>query len=813
MYKLSNYNLWLREILMQLKIHLIPLSLILIIVYRNAIPEGYVVAGGDFLQWFNFSRQLSDSFSIWANESIGYPHLSYSYGLFYAFINLFVETFALQLSSQSTLYYLLFLLGSYFSFYLSLSCTNGLLGNLTTRWKTVLSVGYALNIFTFYNFFGLWGFSPFFFLYVLIPLIFGYTFKYFSNGDANLRTLGLIGVIFFLVNIPNGNFAFFVSLNLVLIVFIAYTRVIFHPPKKFVNKLFLYYFVVATTTAWSVIPQLIELLGKGNAIAEGETAISLADWVLGQAAKFPDPFLIVNNHQVFLNYPFLLLSSCALLMAAVVSLILLSNSKHQNSIKKYAFALFSLYLFVIFLLNKGSGIVPADVTVALFANTIMGSIRSFHKTIVFLPFLLYFIVYIGLANSVKHTYIIKLLVFLAVLIPVIYFIRGGILTNYSFHYAAGEADYKTSPYSPLIKIPANYVDVANTLNQDKSTHRILSAPYFLADEIYGWRSMPKLKYTGTANPIWSLIDAPLIDMNNTSLFKMWNFGKDWSLEKADGSSWLLQLTGLINVKYIMLHKDIEKKYKLAAIKKFSVLEQNGLVKMVAENRDLVIYKVNDKYFFPRVYAAGNPVILNKSISEIKEKNITGSRPIDSIVVLANVPATNIAVLNKLSLPRDLSIEFKRITSTKYRVVLHKATGEFILVLSEAFNARWNIYSSTIDNVKSVPVTGDIYSARSQENTKLTGQYFKDILDARNMDSSTSHIAVNGNANGWIFNVDKVCGASNQCVKNPDGSYEIEVELQYSTQNILEWCLVLSTLFLGVCFYMFIFSPKGGKTVI
>jgi hypothetical protein len=678
-----------------------------------------------------------------------------------------------------------------------------LLGNLTTRWKTVLSVGYALNIFTFYNFFGLWGFSPFFFLYVLIPLIFGFTFKYFSNGDANLRTLGLIGVIFFLVNIPNGNFPFFVSLNLVLIVFIIFTRLIFQPATKFVNKLFLYYLVVATTTAWSVIPQLIELLGKGNAISEGETPISLADWVLGQATKFPDPFLIVNSHQVFLNYPFLLLSSVALLFAAVISLIFLSNLKPQNGIKKYAFALFAIYLLVIFLLNKGSGIIPADVTVALFANIIMGSIRSFHKTIVFLPFLLYFIVYIGLANSTKHTYIIKLLVFLAVLIPVIYFVRGGILTNYSFKYPAGEADYKTSPFSPLIKIPANYVDAANTLNQDKSTHRILSAPYFLAEEIYLWRRLPKLKYMGTSDPIWPLFDAPLVLMNDISLFGMWNFGKDWSLEEVDDSTWLLHLAGLINVKYILLHTDIEKKYKFAAINKFSVLKKNGLVKLVTKNRDFSIYEITDKYFFPRVYAAGNPAILNKSISEIKENNITNSRPVDSIVVLANVPATNIAVLNKLSLPRDLSIEFKRVHSAKYRVKLHNAKGEFILVLSEAFNARWNIYSSSIDNVKSVPVSGDIYSARSQKNTKLTDQYFKDILDAKNIGPYTSHIAVNGNVNGWIFNVNKVCGASNQCIKNPDGSYEIEITLKYWTQTILQWSLILSMVSLGVCFMLVI----------
>jgi hypothetical protein len=787
------------------KKHLIPLLLMLVIAYRNSIPEGYVVAGGDFLQWFSISRHLLDSFSIWSNEGKGYAQLSYAYFLFYAFLNLFVDIFNLKQMGQSALYYLLFLMGSYLSFYTSLNSYDELLKNLNNNWRRVISIGYSLNIFTFYNFYGLWGFSPFFFLYILFPLILAYTYSYVIKEDASQITLAKIGIIFFLVNIANGNFAFFVSLNIILFLFILILKIIYQPKYKPFKKLFLLYFIILTTTSWSVIPQLIELIGKDNSIASGETVISLSEWVLGQAVKFPDPFLIVNNKQVFLiNYPLLLCSSFILLIATIYSLVSIPNLKNN---KKFAFALFAIYLLVIFMLNKGVGFLPIDLTLNLFANVILGSIRSFHKTIIFLPFFLYFIVSIGVSNAVKNVYLIKSLILLSIFIPIMFFIRGGILSNFSFQYPAGEEDYKTSIYSPLIKIPSSYKNTAIDLNKDKSIHRILSAPYYLDDEKYGWMRLPEMKYKGSGDPIWPLFNSPFVLMNDILLFKFWNFGNDWSLEENDRSAWLPIIAGLINVKYILVHNDIDSNYKFNINNKFLFLENNNFIKKISNNKNFSIYKIEDKYFFPRVYVSGSPLIFNHSISEIKN-NFSGSFEIDSIVVIDDLPIPTMNLFKNLLFSKDLKIDFNKVSSSQYRVKIDKADGEFILILSEAFNNGWGIYTSPVKNFKFMSFFLNINNnGHSKENLNSISSLISDIVISMNAAPNIHHFNINGNSNGWFINVNNFCLSSNNCIKNLDGTYTFEVVIMYWTEIIFKFCFYISVASLFVCLLILFFNSK------
>lgn len=581
-------------------IHIIPFLLVFAVAIRNTIPDGYIVAGGDFIQWFNFPRQLLSYSYIWANESLGYPHNSYPYMLYYQFFAPLVELFGAQGSGQSILYYVVFLFGSYTSFYLSISCNEKQFRNISKTWRVALSIGYAFNIFTFYNFIGLWGFSPFLFLYVLLPLIFGLTLRYFSDSNLNTRDLALIGLVFFLTNIPNGNFPFVVSLHLVLLIFVSSTIYAFDLHTNRIKRLALYYLVIAAVTCWSVIPQLFVLLNKGNRTASRNTAISLSEWVLGQAAKFPDPFLIVNDHQFFLQFPLLLLSSIALFITAILSLLFLSNLRSRKNIKKFAWLMFFLYLVTIFLLNKGKGFSPDFVIIALFANIIMGALRSFHKTIIFIPFLLYFIVLIGMANNEKYLKYLKFFATIAITIPLVYFLRGGILVNYSYNYSPGQ-NYKTSAFAPIIKIPVEYASVGSLLNKDRSTHRILSAPYYLADEKFGWAFIPKWKYMGTSDPVWQMFDAPMVQMNDLSLFNEWNYGKVWDQDSRLNFAWIVRLAGLINVKYILFHADIDRNFSINAEKKFDYLEKMGLLTLEIVNEQCKIYKINEKFYYPRIY--------------------------------------------------------------------------------------------------------------------------------------------------------------------------------------------------------------------
>jgi len=52
---------------------------------------------------------------------------------------------------------------------------------------------------TFYNFYYTWGYTPFLFLYPLIPIIFGATFKFFNNSNqkGKFYLLSILGIFFF----------------------------------------------------------------------------------------------------------------------------------------------------------------------------------------------------------------------------------------------------------------------------------------------------------------------------------------------------------------------------------------------------------------------------------------------------------------------------------------------------------------------------------------------------------------------------------------------------------------------------------------
>ena len=55
------------------------------------------------------------------------------------------------------------------------------------------------------------------------------------SNYIDLKEIGLIGIIFFLNNISNGNFPFFISLNLLLFLFIIFVIGIYQFPKRNFN--------------------------------------------------------------------------------------------------------------------------------------------------------------------------------------------------------------------------------------------------------------------------------------------------------------------------------------------------------------------------------------------------------------------------------------------------------------------------------------------------------------------------------------------------------------------------------------------------
>ncbi|MFA4999775.1 MAG: hypothetical protein WC545_00215 [Patescibacteria group bacterium] len=189
------------------------------------------------------------------------------------------------------------------------------------------------------------------------------------------------------------------------------------------------------------------------------------------------------------------------------------------------------------------------------------------------------------------------------------------------------------------------------------------------------------------------------------------------------------------------------------------------------------------------------------------------------------------------------LEFKKINPTKYRVVVHGATEDFPLVFSESFHEGWKSYladykKKDIDfnetdykildgndedqadanelkefinqgyistlgdfeekNIKHIkwennkevldynePYKIDFVSKNFQDtiqNDNLTSGRFYETWFKKPINNNENHLMVNGYANSWFINPEEICADNIKCVKNPDGSYDFELVIEFWPQR-------------------------------
>lgn len=184
----------------------------------NIFPKGYTFPGGNVVQFFSFPKILKDFSYTWSNLlGEGFSLQYFSYNLYYVPFYLLSSVFHLSPSAQSFLYYYIFLMISFWSFYAGLDFYGKEGDKVDKKYKVIFSLIYTFNAYTFYNFYYTWGYSPLLFLYLLLPVIFGATYRFFCDSNIkDYRSLFILGVFFFLSNVANGNMPFFIALNIFL---------------------------------------------------------------------------------------------------------------------------------------------------------------------------------------------------------------------------------------------------------------------------------------------------------------------------------------------------------------------------------------------------------------------------------------------------------------------------------------------------------------------------------------------------------------------------------------------------------------------
>lgn len=844
------------------KVPALPFLIVLFIIsVLNKFPEGYIYSYSDFFQVVNFEGTLkwfSNTFVDW-----GEGYVNFLYVPVYFVVLGFIQDFVGP-QYMSVAYCFIFLAGSFISFYIA-TLFYGI--DKKTNRNTILcfSLLYAVNSYTAIRF----ALPSIYFLpYIFIPVLFATVHAYFMKSEVLNRNLLWCAVVMLASTACWAGPPFFIAYSILTFVYIALVFIFYRKYSLFIfiRKAILYYFVFVSSFVMYLLTWPALLFGNTSDSQSGNSQSSMLEWLYSQSLTMLDVFSfrtrligLVNINEI--NFAFFLMFTFSLFLIFLCSFLVLK----KNSNKKILIIFCVMILTTIFFLNKGKGLPWEAFTHSLFdSNLILRSLRSFDKTLIFLPFMLLmpYCLYSANANHRVLPWILLASTFI-LSYPLIY---GDMYKKY---YGVDQgADYLTSKYAPLVKIPQEYFDIISKTNRAKSDFKVLSVPWSLDNpDLLGWIISPKWKNIG-ANPVIQYFKQPFVQMNVPSVFRGWNYGAVWNGQGNKESLWLMSLSGILNTKYLIFQKDVQNKFVSQVVSKINFYKGKGLIKLLASYPNLDFFEIADTSFLPHFYVPDKIYIVKKpsSIPFALENALEHDNP--AILESYNRYPTDM-VLNH----SGVAIEYKKINSTKYRVKFHGITKSFPLVFSETFYPFWRIYPKRYVETKSRDIEAykifehnEAYQATKEEleiylekdwvselgdrgtktrketlwasfdspqtyeekyvidfiskkvkgtiqNDNISDGHFYDTWSLDTIDEKFHRIA-NGYANYWQIDIEYLKKTFPGTLReNPDGSYDLEVIVEFWPQKVLNISRVFTIAFTALICLLLIktYVFKKGET--
>lgn len=244
---------------------------------------------------------------------------------------------------------------------------------------------------------------------------------------------------------------------------------------------------------------------------------------------------------------------------------------------------------------------------------------------------------------------------------------------------------------------------------------------------------------------------------------------------------------------------------------------------------LDLYELPTSHFIPHIYipakTMSTSVVPTAYLNDQEKTELSGYFQLTgNPEILLTIPKT---------ITKKPIVEYKKITPSKYRVRLHKAIGIVPVIFKENFHPLWNMYLKQYpsikytDNFMAVESNHDDYRATESEirnyqdngnisvvGDKYISKNFHGTIQNDNLDTGfifeslflkkagVEHLKVNGYFNSWLINSGHLCSRSSKCVKNPDGSYEIELVIEFAPQQTSDISIGVSLLtLLGYMAYL------------
>jgi len=275
-----------------------------------------------------------------------------------------------------------------------------------------------------------------------------------------------------------------------------------------------------------------------------------------------------------------------------------------------------------------------------------------------------------------------------------------------------------------------------------------------------------------------------------------------------------------------------------------------------ETKFLRIGKVPRDSFLPHFYTTKNNVISWESVDRVADIVPDSDPQMRSAVFFGEQNIGKDRVLNSLSAETGISpiLEFKKINPTKYRIRIHGANGRFPMVFSENYHDGWKAYVvpglkhvvkyAEYENYKILDGNMDDQASNSEmagyvskgwvtslgdgkekhlkhrkwvdnrPEPDYTENYIIDFISknyqgtiqndnlpngklwetwfSKPIDDNAQHLKVNGYANSWFINADRLCAANlSSCLKNKDGTYDMELIVEFWPQRFFYIGILIS----------------------
>ncbi len=643
------------------------------------------------------------------------------------------------------------------------------------------------------------------FIYAFSPWFIFFIFKTLIQKEIKIQDLLGISLVFFFcsLDLPNPKYVFHIhTIALLILIGGIYFKIIdltFFKRNwiKFLTYILLMSYIVFPTIYFTTqyTPEKYGVQVKAGYESSGE--------MMNKGTDTIDRVLKLHHDKIFLNtkdsatYKSNILVSIAgfaYIFIIILSLILIKFNKKDS--RKYYFILLGLLLIYIFFSTGPNAPLGFIYEYGVTNYHLLAFLRTTGGAVFYLSLIYALLFFIIVANSQKHK-IKYTVIFLCI----------NSITSYPFFNGEVYKNFNGNEYGNSeeigYKIPEVYFRVKKTLDSLQIDAKI----YYLNSD---------LKYLNTK---WGFFGPVIYNF----IYKHTNI----SFNKVNGG------LAAHNVGFIYKDNSLFGRKQEEFIKSKSIINDEFIT----------ISRTSRNDFLPHIYIPTQ--LLNTQKPEhIKSSCETPACLVALGYAYVDTPylALPYSTASRSNIAPHL--EFRKINSTKYRVRVHNASVSLPLVFSETNNPGWKVYAGNMwkadvpnndlssykifdgnkEDQASINELQDFYQSglitslgdgkektiqhmqwkEGREVPSYSEKYriafiskdFKNTIQNNNLPDGhlyetwfkknigeATHFTANGYANGWVVDVAALCGESQVCRQNVDGTFDMELIIEFWPQQV------------------------------